>query len=108
MLVLQERGGLLACMADSGRKSETDCRNSQRAHRQFAALAKTRGIRWPKRTALKPPKGSAARPLTCSSSSSCLRVTGSLASAARLVTCAKSTSARIAAMAVLDFWACAI
>ena len=45
VLVLQERGGLLACMADADRKSETECRASQRAHRQFAELAKKRGVR---------------------------------------------------------------
>lgn len=45
VLVLQERGGLLACMADADKRQEPECRNSQRAHRQFAELAKTRGVR---------------------------------------------------------------
>ncbi|MEO6366225.1 MAG: hypothetical protein ABIO38_09310, partial [Luteimonas sp.] len=33
VLVLQERGGLLACMADADKRQTTECRNSQRAHR---------------------------------------------------------------------------
>ncbi len=45
VLVLQERGGLLACMADADKRQEAECRNSQRAHRQFSELAKTRGVR---------------------------------------------------------------
>ena len=35
VLVLQERGGLLACMADVEQRQESNCRNSQRAHHQF-------------------------------------------------------------------------
>jgi len=45
VLVLQERGGLLACMADVDKRQEPECRNSQRAHRQFVELAKTRRMR---------------------------------------------------------------
>lgn len=45
VLVLQERGGLLACMADADTRQAPECRNSQRAHRQFVELAKTRRMR---------------------------------------------------------------
>lgn len=44
-VVLQERGGLLACMIDAEQRSQRECRASERAHRQFAELAKTRGAR---------------------------------------------------------------
>ena len=39
-LVLQERGGVLACMVDSEQRSSTECRASERAHREFGARAK--------------------------------------------------------------------
>ncbi|WP_036169436.1 SGNH/GDSL hydrolase family protein [Noviluteimonas dokdonensis] len=42
-LVLQERGGVLACMVDSEQRSSVDCRASERAHREFAAKAKAVG-----------------------------------------------------------------
>lgn len=45
VVVLQERGGLLACMASSEQRQHPDCRASQRAHKQFADLAKSRGAR---------------------------------------------------------------
>lgn len=45
VLVLQERGGLLACMVDSERRQESECRASERAHRDFAELAGSRGSR---------------------------------------------------------------
>lgn len=45
VLVLQERGGLLACMVDSERRQESECRASERAHRDFADLAGSRGSR---------------------------------------------------------------
>lgn len=44
-VVLQERGGLLACMASSEQRQQPECRASQRAHKQFADLAKSRGAR---------------------------------------------------------------
>ena len=40
-LVLQERGGVLACMVESEQRSSADCRASDRAHREFAARAKS-------------------------------------------------------------------
>jgi hypothetical protein len=45
VLVLQERGGLLACIVDSERRQESECRASERAHRDFAELAGSRGSR---------------------------------------------------------------
>ena len=42
-LVLQERGGVLACMVESEQRSSADCRASERAHREFAARAKAAG-----------------------------------------------------------------
>ena len=45
VVVLQERGGLLACMASSEQRQQPECRASQRAHKQFADLAKSRGAR---------------------------------------------------------------
>jgi hypothetical protein len=44
-LVLQERGGLLACMVDPEQRSSSECRLSDRAHRDFAARAKAVGAR---------------------------------------------------------------
>jgi hypothetical protein len=44
-VVLQERGGLLACMVDSEQRSQRDCRASERAHREFAARAKAAGAK---------------------------------------------------------------
>ncbi len=44
-LILQERGGLLACLASPAQKEQDDCRNSLRAHRRFAELAKQQGAR---------------------------------------------------------------
>ena len=40
VLVLQERGGLLACMVDPEQRTQSECRASDRAHRDFAAKAK--------------------------------------------------------------------
>lgn len=44
-VVLQERGGLLACMADAEQRTQAQCRPSERAHREFAALARSTGAR---------------------------------------------------------------
>ena len=44
-IVLQERGGLMACMIDPDLRSGTECRLSDRAHREFAARAKAVGAR---------------------------------------------------------------
>ena len=44
-LVLQERGGLLACMVDSEQRSSTECRASERAHKAFAEKAKAAGAK---------------------------------------------------------------
>lgn len=44
-LVLQERGGLLACMASPESRRAPECRNSERAHREFAELAAAQGTR---------------------------------------------------------------
>lgn len=44
-IVLQERGGLLACVASPTQKEQDDCRNSLRTHRRFADLAKAHGAR---------------------------------------------------------------
>lgn len=45
VVVLQERGGVLACMASAEGRQQPECRASQRAHKQFAELAKSRGAR---------------------------------------------------------------
>ncbi|HJR74878.1 MAG TPA: hypothetical protein VJ806_14725 [Luteimonas sp.] len=45
VVVLQERGGVLACLASPQRRQEPECRASERAHKQFADLAKSRGAR---------------------------------------------------------------
>lgn len=45
VVVLQERGRVLACMASAEGRQQPDCRASQRAHKQFADLAKSRGAR---------------------------------------------------------------
>lgn len=42
-VVLQERGGLLACLVDAELRSQAECRASERAHKQFAELASARG-----------------------------------------------------------------
>ena len=44
-IVLQERGGLLACMVDAEQRTQGGCRASERAHKQFATLAGERGAR---------------------------------------------------------------
>lgn len=44
-VVLQERGGLLACMADPEQRRERECRASERAHAAFADAAKTGGAK---------------------------------------------------------------
>ena len=44
-VVLQERGGLLACLVDAEQRSQGECRASERAHKQFAELAKAHGAR---------------------------------------------------------------
>jgi len=44
-LVLQERGGLLACLRDSELRREGECRAAERAHRDFARLAVASGTR---------------------------------------------------------------
>jgi hypothetical protein len=44
-VVLQERGGLLACMVDPAQRTQPDCRASERAHKEFAARAKAAGAR---------------------------------------------------------------
>lgn len=44
-VVLQERGGLLACMVDAEQRSQAECRASERAHKQFSALARASGAR---------------------------------------------------------------
>lgn len=44
-VVLQERGGLLACMVDPDQRTSADCRASDAAHRAFARAAKTAGAR---------------------------------------------------------------
>jgi hypothetical protein len=45
VLVLQERGGLLACLAQPAHRGDPDCVASVNAHRQFAVLARARGMR---------------------------------------------------------------
>lgn len=44
-VIVQERGGLLACLADPATRVGRECRDSERAHRQLLALANARGIR---------------------------------------------------------------
>jgi len=44
-IVLQERGGLLACMVDAEQRTQSECRASDRAHRDFAAKAKAANAR---------------------------------------------------------------
>lgn len=44
-LVLQERGGVLACIVDREQRSSAECRASERAHREFAARAKAVGAK---------------------------------------------------------------
>src|SRR6185369_6909955 len=66
-----------------------------------------RGVCGPRSSVEKPPKGSPPRPERCRSSSSCLRVTGNCASAAREFTAFGSTPARIWAKAGACCWACA-
>lgn len=44
-VVLQERGGLLACMVDAEQRTQSQCRASERAHKEFAALARNAGAR---------------------------------------------------------------
>lgn len=45
VLVLQERGGTLACVAEPQQRGEPDCQASIAAHREFARLAKAHGMR---------------------------------------------------------------
>lgn len=45
VVILQERGGLLACVASPAQKEQDACRNSLRAHRRFAELARQQGAR---------------------------------------------------------------
>lgn len=44
-IVLQERGGMLACLADHDLRQHPLCRASERAHKDFAELAASRGTR---------------------------------------------------------------
>lgn len=44
-VVLQERGGLLACLVDTEQRQQSECRAAERAHKQFAELAKASGAR---------------------------------------------------------------
>lgn len=44
-IVLQERGGMLACMVDQDLRQHPQCRASERAHGDFAELAASRGTR---------------------------------------------------------------
>lgn len=44
-VVLQERGGLLACLVDAEQRQQAECRASERAHRAFAAAARSAGAR---------------------------------------------------------------
>lgn len=44
-VVLQERGGLLACVVDAEQRSQAECRASERAHKQFSDLARAGGAR---------------------------------------------------------------
>lgn len=45
VLVLQERGGLLACLALAEHRGEPDCTASVAAHKKFAHLAQAHGMR---------------------------------------------------------------
>ncbi|MFT3806930.1 hypothetical protein [Arenimonas sp.] len=45
VLVLQERGGQLACLGKPNARSEPECQAIVAAHRKFAALAKRHGMR---------------------------------------------------------------
>lgn len=45
LLLLQEQGGLLACLADSERRGQADCSASLAAHRKLARLAQEHGVR---------------------------------------------------------------
>lgn len=45
VLVLQERGGVLACLASPSQREHDDCRASARAHRHFVELARAHGTR---------------------------------------------------------------
>ena len=45
VLVLQERGGLLACVAKPDQREHPDCMASIAAHRRFARAAKAAGVR---------------------------------------------------------------
>lgn len=42
-LVIQEQGGLLACLAQDATQRTPDCRASEQAHRKLAALAREQG-----------------------------------------------------------------
>lgn len=44
-IVLQERGGMLACMADGEQRRQRDCRASELAHKNFAKLARAGDVR---------------------------------------------------------------
>jgi hypothetical protein len=44
-LVLQERGGLLACTEDPEQRRTKECRSAEQAHRDFAALATAAGAK---------------------------------------------------------------
>lgn len=45
VLVLQERGGLLACLDTLGEREEPECRNSVRAHKRFIEAAEAQHTR---------------------------------------------------------------
>ncbi len=45
VLVLQERGGLLACLVDAEQRMQSECRASERAHKDFSTLAASAGTR---------------------------------------------------------------
>lgn len=45
VLVLQEQGGLLACLAKAGQRNESNCAASVAAHRKFAKLADEQHMR---------------------------------------------------------------
>lgn len=45
VLVLQERGGMLACLATPAHRDEPECAASLGAHRKFARLAQEHGLR---------------------------------------------------------------
>lgn len=45
VLVLQERGGLLACLASQEQRDQASCRNSVRAHKRFVAAAQAQHTR---------------------------------------------------------------